>query len=455
MFVRAVPVFLAVFALALKADKPPSPQALLQHGLHLADLYNWSDASADFETAEKEFRSIGDKRDALYAHFGLLRATIERHNLPRTSAELAGELERDPLLASDKELRMFCWIIKGDVDQEIDTRAARFDWEQVGILAQRLRDRSWQNRAMGQLGITAFYDRDLETATKNIATAAAVANQIHDIGAEIRFTTVLGMGLVQGKMYDRALPYFDKALAIARSTPEFGYPFFIYKAQLDALIGLNRYDEAQRLADEMLKQIGGKYPTGPQAELLMFTARIALGRGDVPHAVQELEQWISICKVEGYQQAQAQPEAMLSEIFKAQKDLAKAEYYAAQAAADTQASGNKWALPERLQMVAQLQVAQGKYIKADRTYDRASAFIDSGLANSPSVLEKTSLIKASGSLFPEHIGLLASRLNNPAKAYAIVEQVRGRVNADLLMAGSFKSPAAKQIEHTISSLSFR
>jgi hypothetical protein len=97
---------------------------------------------------------------------------------------------------------------------------------------------------------------------------------------------------------------------------------------------------------------------------------------------------------------------MLSEIFRNEGNLPRAEYYAALAAADSQASGDKWAIPEPLQALAQLQVAQGKYVEADRSYDRASAFIDSGLANASSVLEKTSLIKASGALYPEHFPYL-------------------------------------------------
>jgi CHAT domain-containing protein len=452
MLFRAVAVFFAFSAFLLRPDQPPSPKALLQHALHLADLYNWADAAADFKAAEKGFSAASDKRDAFYAHLGVIRATIERYNLPHTSAELSTELEGNPVLSSDKHLRMFCLIVKGDIDQEIDTRAARVDWEQVKVLAQTLGDEHWQNRALAQIGITAFFDRDLETASKNIATAAAVATRIHDIGGQIRFTTVLGMGLVQAKMYDRALPYFNNALEIAKKTPDSGYPIFTYEAQLEALIGLKRYDDAQRLADAMLKQISATYRTGPQAELLPFAARIALARGDVQRAVEDLRQSIAICKAAGYQQTQAEPEAILAEVFRNEGDLSRAEYFAAQAAADTQASGDKWSIPQRLQILAQLQVAQGKYIQADRTYDRASAFIDSGLANSSSVLEKTSLIRASGSLYPEHFSLVASRLNNPEKAYAIVEQVRGRVAADLLMSGSLDSQNAKRIEHTISSL---
>lgn len=428
----------------------------LQRGLHLAYLYNWTDAAPDFQAAEKGFTSAGDKRNALYAHLGLIRATIEQHNLPRASAQLSTELEANPLLKSDKQLRMFCLIVKGDIDLEIDTRTARRDWEQVQALAHSLGDERWENRASAQIGITAFYDGDLQTASRNVGRAVAVAARIHDAGAEIRYTTVLGMALSQAKMYNQALPYFRKALALARKTPDSGYPLFTYEAKLEAFIGLKRYGNAQRLGDNMLRHVQAEYRTdGPQEEILSDLARIALARGDMQRAIADLKKSIAICKAAGYQHEQTEPEAMLAEIFRKQGNFPRAEYFAARAAADTQASGDKWSLPQRLQILAQLQVSQGKYTEADRTYDRASAFIDSALANSPSVLEKTALIKASSSLYTEHFALVASRLQNPAKAYNIVEQVRGRVAADLLLSGSVSPQKAKEIEHRISLLQLR
>ncbi|HEX7362229.1 MAG TPA: CHAT domain-containing tetratricopeptide repeat protein [Bryobacteraceae bacterium] len=453
---RAVLVPLACSVFLLHAGPQPAPQAYLQRGLHLAYLYNWIEAAPDFQAAEKGFRAAGDKRNALYAHLGLMRATIERHNLPRASAKLGTELESNALLKSDKQLRMFCLMVKGDIDLEIDTRTARRDWEQVQALAHSLGDKRWENRASAQIGITAFYDGDLQTASKNVGRAVAVAARIHDAGAEIRYTTVLGMALSQAKMYSQALPYFRRALALARKTPDSGYPLFTYEAELEAFIGLQRYGDAQRLGDDMLRHVQTQYRTGgPQVEILPFLARVALARGDVPRAIADLKKSIAICKAAGYQHEQTEPEAMLAEIFRKQGNFPQAEYFAARAAADTQASGDKWSLPQRLQILAQLQVSQGKYTEADRTYDRASAFIDSALANSPSVLEKTALIKASSSLYTEHFALVASRLHNPAKAYSIVEQVRGRVAADLLMSGSVSPQKAKEIEHRLSLLQLR
>jgi hypothetical protein len=55
-------------------------------------------------------------------------------------------------------------------------------------------------------------------------------------------------------------------------------------------------------------------------------------------------------------------------------------------------------------------------------------------------------------LYAEHFSLVASKLHDTAKAYTIVEQVRGRVIADLLMAGSVNSPVARNAESKISQL---
>lgn len=451
MAFRAVLVSIACSAFLLHAGQL-SPQAHLKRALHLADLYNWTDAAPDFQAAENGFRATGDKRNALYAHLGLIRSTIEQRNLPHTSAQIGAELHSNPFLKSDQQLRMFCFIVKGDIDQEVDTRAARQDWEQVKILAHSVGDERWQNRALAQIGIEAFFDGDLQTASKDVGTAVAVATQIHDNGAQIRFTTVLGMALLQAKMYDQALPYFRKALAIAAATPDSGYPLFTYQALLEAFIGLKRYDDARRIGEDMLRYASLKHRAGPQAEVLPYLARIAVSRGDGQRAIADLKKSIAVCKAAGYQHQQSDPEAMLAEIFSKQGDFRQAEYFAAQAAADTRASGDKWSLPQRLQILAELQVRQGKYGEADRTYDEAAAFIDSALADSPSVLEKTALIKASSSLYTEHFALVASQLHNPVKAYDIVEQVRGRVAADLLMSGSVSPQKAEAIEHRISLL---
>ena len=146
---------------------------LLARALHLADLYNWGDAAPAFTEAEKLFASAGGSTQfavrQTWPHPVQRRARAA--DAAHVSAQLAEALEDDPLMQNDKELRMFCLIVKVDIDTETNTGAMRQDWEQVEALARELGNTKWQYRALAQLGIAAFYDADLETARKNIGTA--------------------------------------------------------------------------------------------------------------------------------------------------------------------------------------------------------------------------------------------------------------------------------------------
>ena len=85
---------------------------LLQRALYFSDLYNWRAARPYFTKAQQMFEAAGDKRNALYARLGAIRAGAEPAPLLKLSYMLGQELVANPLLQSDKELRMFCLIVK-------------------------------------------------------------------------------------------------------------------------------------------------------------------------------------------------------------------------------------------------------------------------------------------------------------------------------------------------------
>ena len=72
-------------------------------------MFITGDAGPDFIAAESLFRLAGDPTGELHARLGRIRSTVEqeRRNLPAVSIELDDELRADPLLQSDKRLRMF------------------------------------------------------------------------------------------------------------------------------------------------------------------------------------------------------------------------------------------------------------------------------------------------------------------------------------------------------------
>jgi CHAT domain-containing protein len=432
-------------------DRQPANE-MLEHALHLADLYNWDDAGKDFAEAEKLFLAAGDQRNALYAKLGKIRSTVDQRALPRTAAQLASELDDNPLLKTDKRLRLFCLIVKGDIDAEIDAGAMREDWQWVQDLATELGDKKWQYRALAQLGVAAFYNGDLATAGKNVATALAAATQAGDGGAQVLLLTTLGIGLREAHMNEQALPYFDNALKIANTIPDIGYPFFTKEALLEDLVDVKRTDAVEKLADEILAQARQRHHPLVEATVLTLEAHLAAQRHDDVAALQTLQQSMALSESGGFIRDLADEQALASDIYRDRGELAKATEFANLAASSTQESGDTWSVPRRLQTVAVLDIKQGKYDEADRVFDRASAFVDALIGNYSSVMEKTALITASSELYLQHFALVADRFNNPSKAYSIIEQVRGRVTTDLLMAGAVAPAQAKRDQRAISEL---
>jgi len=448
------PIVLLIICASCVEAQQSQAKELLARALHLADLYNWADAAPPFSEAEQLFAGAGDQRNALYARLGRIRSNIERdqQTLPLVSNQLAEALADDPLLQNDKDLRMFCLIVKGDIDTEINTGAMRFDWEQVEALAQGLGDTKWQYRALAQLGIAAFYDADLETAGNDVRIALAEATTAGDVGAQVRILTILGNGLVLSKMYEQALPYLEKAISIASAIPDSGYQFGAQEFRLDALIGLRQFDTAQRIIEDVLMRARETRRTVHEANALYLAADVAGARQDRKTALSKLEQAAALGKAAGLTRLLAEVYTRTAEIHREGGDLEAAEQFAELGAASTQESGDVWAVPQRLQVLAELQVARGRYAEADRVYDRAEAFLDSMIGNVSTALEKTAVITASSQIYSEHFALIAERFSDLPKAYAIIEQVRGRVAADLLAAGSVAPPAATRAERAISQL---
>src|SRR5689334_2969379 len=285
---------MALLIICSSFGDPQQPQAneLLAKALHLADLYNWADAAPAFTEAERLFVAAGDHRNALYAKLGRIRSNIERdqHTLPSVSAQLGDALDDDPLLQNDKQLRMFCLIVKGDIDTETNTGAMRQDWEQVMALARDLGDPKWQYRALAQLSMAAFYDADLETARKDIGTALTAATTNGDVAGQIRSLTIIAGALLHTKMYEQALVYIANANKIAATVPDAGYQFTEQEMRIEALVGLGQLDTAQQSVDELLVRARDARRIGHEAIGITLSADVEEARKQRQSALAKLDQ---------------------------------------------------------------------------------------------------------------------------------------------------------------------
>jgi CHAT domain-containing protein/tetratricopeptide (TPR) repeat protein len=443
----------AVCAFVYAQDAAEDPDVLLKKALHLGDLYNWADAAPFFTEAEQLYRARGDSRNALYAHLGRLRSTMEQLSLPEVSEELGLELEKNPLLQSDNELRLFCLIVRGDIDGEIDAVPMRRDWEAALKIARALGDKKWENRASGELGFALFLEGDLAAARQKVAGALIGATMLQDTGAQIRYLAAIGHAFVQLGSYDDALGYFDKALKIAAANPDSGYPFLINEGRLQAFRSMGKLDVAEELADEIIAQARARQKHVKETQALITAATVASARGEEAKAVEELQMAIELATKGHFVRLLADAQFYLADIYRKRGVLAKAEALATDAAESTQNSGDVYLLPVRLQALAQLQASQGKYRDASATYDRASDILDAMIGDVTSAHGKIGLITAMSAVYTDHFALVADHMNDTAKAFSVLEHARGRVTTELLMSGKpADSPEELEIEKQISRL---
>jgi CHAT domain-containing protein/tetratricopeptide (TPR) repeat protein len=378
---------------------------------------------------------------------------MEQLSLPEVSGELGVQLDNNPLLQSDNELRLFCLMVRGDIDGEIDAVPMRRDWEAALKVAQALGDKKWENRASGEIGFSLFLEGDTSAARQKVAAALIGATIFQDAGAQIRYLAAIGHGLVQLGAYDDALGYFDKALKIAASNPDAGYQFVVNEGRLQAFRGMGKLDAAEQLADEIIAQARARQKHVKETQALITAGTVALAKKDEPKAVEDFQTAIDLAQKGGFTRLLADAQFYLEDIYRARGDLPKAEFLARAATKSTQSSGDIYLLPLRLQALAQLQASQGKYIDASATYDRASDILDAMIGNVTAASGKIGLITAMSEIYTEHFALVADHLNDTAKAFSVLEHARGRVTTDLLMSG--KPPDSSEeleIEKQISRL---
>lgn len=414
-------------------------EVALRRALYLSDLYNWHASRTYFINAEQLFNRAGDKNKALYAHIGAIRAGADPRPITELSYSLAQELATNPALQSDKELRMFCLIVKGDFDGEIDVPAMRRDWSEVATLAKELANAKWQYRAKGQLGFADFYDGDLAAAQRNVGAALIAATNAGDIGAQIFYLSATANGFLSQQMNDQAILYAQRAIAIADANPDAGYPVLAQHARLLAMVQTGKIEGARTELASLLARAKAQNDPYQIADLYSTASLVSRAQKDIPGAIRYLGEALQFAK-SGYGSPTSQIQSDLSELYRLSGDLQKAEEFAHKAADSAQAAGNIPRIPLALHALAQVQISEHKYAEANSTYDRAATIQDMMIGNADSTLGKTALIKAASDLYAKHFALVAEHIGDTEKAFTIVEQVRGRVMTDLLIAGASTSP---------------
>jgi tetratricopeptide (TPR) repeat protein len=254
------------------------------------------------------------------------------------SYTLAQELGTNPILQFDKELRMFCLIVKGDFDGEIDVPAMRRDWTEVAALARELGNVKWQYRAQGQLGFADFHDGDLASAQRNVGAALIAATNAADVGAQIFYLSATANGLLSQQMNDQAIVYAERAIMIAKANPDAGYPIIAQLVRLQAMLQAGRIEGAQTELNSLLVRVKARNDRYQIADTYVTASLISRTQKDVPGAIAYLNEALGYAEA-GYGNPTSEIQSDLSDLYRLEGNLSKAEELARKAAESAQASG--------------------------------------------------------------------------------------------------------------------
>jgi tetratricopeptide (TPR) repeat protein len=403
------------------------PKAILAEANHFAFLSNSYRAEPLYAKAEEMFRERGDKRDELYAKIGRLRAEAETMSFVKLSDFLESKLTT-PLVQNDPKLKLWCLSAKGMTDIEVNVPAAKKDWQEAELLASTLKERQWEARAQGELGLIAFLQGKSLKAGQLVGGALLSAIKSGDVGAEIRYLELVGNGLeVQGRSED-AQYFFDRAINVAKSCKDCGFPYMAYEGKGEALTALDRTEEARAVLIECLNEAKRERRTGHTAQTLILLGKRSLKTGNAAEAIKEMETAAIIAGKYKYYRMDADDLFDLANIYEHRGELAKAEKRLVAARGASMRLGDRYSLPRDLTALARLEVRLGKIQEAERLYDEAEDVVDSVVLNAPGPYSGGSFV---GEASETYLGdfELAAKTDNVDRAFRALERARGRTIA--------------------------
>lgn len=433
MFARTILIAFMLSAVSFANQARQSTETaeqLLGEADRLSWIGNWIRAEPVYAKAERLFTLRKDRRNAMYAHVSRLRAQMGSVTTDAISAEIARTLE-DPTVQHDPSLRLRCLVVKGDADMEINSNDAERDWNEALSLARALKEDDWASRASGELGVLAFLHGDSATAMIKVGGALKHAEQAHDIGAEIRYLTLMANGLAEFGETDQALKMFDKAIAVAGSQRELGMPMMALTGKATALVAMNRATEADELLEQALSLARSHGNLGYQAELQMELGKLAAKTGHSEKAIFHLKEAAQLAtKTKGFRLL-AQTDYELAALYNEQHDNSRAERALQQGIFASRQTGDRYYLPRYLGRYAAFEAAHGRVSHSEALFDEATDIVNGMLANVSSSSAESDLVSAMNDIYLDHFRVEAER-GNTEKAFQIVEQARARALSDFL-----------------------
>ena len=409
------------------AQQSTDADALLAVADHFYWLSNGPTAAPLYVRAEKLFSERGDARNELHAKVGRLRSEAETMSFVDLSRLLNEQLQ-NPIVQTDKNLRLWCLIAKGYTDIEIDYRAAKRDWLEVQDIAKSLGENQWVTRASGELGLIGFLEGNPGRAARLLGGALLSTMASGDTAGQVRFLELLGRGFEEVNRHAEALKFFERAIKLAEADPDCGLPFMGYEGKAQALVSLGRTDEAKSVLESALTKARSQEKRGHEAQLLILLGKLEAQTGNRQQALTYLEDAGQFTTRVQYYRIEADAMFELATLYRDGGDLVTAEARATQGLAASQQVGDRYYVPRNLTMLADLKARRGRFAEANALYEQAEDVIEGMLISVDEPYWNSSVAAAMSDTYLRHFELITKNGDAPG-AFAVLERVRGRTLA--------------------------
>src|ERR1700722_13990738 len=403
------------------------PQVLLKSADRFYFLNNGPAAAPRYARAEKLFTERGDARNELHAKVGRLRSEAETMSFVDLSRFLNEQLQ-NPIVQSDKRLRLWCLIAKGYTDIEIDYRATKRDWLEAQEIANLLGEKQWATRASGELGLVAFLEGNPGRAARFLGGALLSTMASGDTGGQIRFLELIGRGFEEVNRQTEALRFFERAIKLADAERDSGLPFMAYEGKARALVSLGKPQEAKAVLDDALGKARSQQKRGHEAELFILLGRLASQTGDRKEAIADLESAAQFTKRVQFFRMEADAMFELATLYRDAGDLPTAEERATDGLEASQRVGDRYYVPRNLTILADLKARRGRVSEANALYEQAEDVIESMLISVDEPYWNSSVAASMSQTYLQHFELITKSGDVPG-AFRVLERVRGRTLA--------------------------
>jgi len=404
--------------------RPADPQVLLKTADRFYFLNNGPAAGPLYSRAEKLFAERGDAQNELHAKVGQLRSEAETMSFVDLSHFLNEQLQ-NPIVQSDKKLRLWCLIAKGYTDIEIDYRSSKRDWLEAQEIAKDLGEDQWVTRASGELGLIGFLEGNPGRAARLLGGALLSTMANGDTAGQVRFLDLLGRGFEEINRHAEALKFFERAIKLAEAEPDCGLPFMGYEGKAQALVSLGRTEEADAVLESALTKARSQEKREHEAQLLILLGKLAAQKGNRLQAVKYLEDAGQFATQDQFYRMEADAMFELAQIYRDAGDLIAADARATQGLAASQRVGDRYYVPRNLTMLADLKARRGNFAEANALYEQAEDVIEGMLISVDEPYWNSSVAAAMSETYLRHFELVTKNGDAPG-AFAVLERVRGR-----------------------------